>query len=87
VAFPESADERIRRPLPEGWIRRVYQGDGAAPLQFAHGQILPGTEILMRPTGNKPNEFFLMSADGTSWGFGYSTNAYQANGFPEPPPE
>ncbi len=70
AAFPESIDPNIRRPLPPGWIRRIYGGDGPATLRYPNGQILPGTEVVMRATGNHPNEFFVMSANGLSWGFG-----------------
>lgn len=70
VAFPESLDTNIRRPLPPGWLRRVYQGNGQALLQYPNGQILPGAEVLMRARGNNPDEFFVLSADGQSWGFG-----------------
>lgn len=79
VAFPESFNPGARQQLPPSWIRRVYQGDGPAPLEYPNGQILPGTEVVMRHTGNT-NRFFVMSADGLSWGFGYSQDVPPAAG-------
>jgi len=70
VAFPESFDANIRKELPPGWIRRAYWGDGPALLQYPNGQILPGTQMLMRAKGSSPDDFFVMSADGLAWGFG-----------------
>lgn len=85
VAFPESTDENAQRPLPAGWMRRIYQGNGAATLRYQNGQILPGAEVLLRATGNNnPDEFFVMSADGLSWGFGrFRTSALQSDERPE----
>lgn len=70
VAFSDSFNEEIRHELPPGWIRSVYQGEAPALLQYPNGQILPGTEVIMRASGSSPDEFFVMSADGLSWGFG-----------------
>ncbi len=70
LSFPASADPALRSPLPPGWRRGLYGGDAPASLEFPVGQILPGTNVVMRYIGSG-DKFFVLAADGGSWGFGH----------------
>jgi hypothetical protein len=54
-----------RFPIHPGWERAVYTG--TVPLRLEGGQILPGTEMVMRQFRDTDWNFVL-SADGLTWG-------------------